>query len=84
MGELPIAKGRARKFGVICDPNEFTDLMVVSDQSLSAETYKTFVCVDVTEPNGKPSFHLPTSKILEQKLFAGSTPQFLVTVQIDG
>jgi hypothetical protein len=78
----PTAAHEPRAFGVTCDPAEFLDVMEVPASLLSAETYKTHISIDLTEPGSQPII-TPGSQVLAQHAFKDAIPLILVSVIAD-
>jgi len=54
----------ARAFGVICDEDEFSDVMEIPVEMLSPKKYEMAVSIDVTEPGGKAILTMPNREII--------------------
>ena len=73
----PTASHEPRAFGIICNPNEFTDVMEVPVGVLSSKRYGTHITVDLTEPDCPP---MRGPAVFIQQSFDDSIPWIWVSV----
>jgi hypothetical protein len=77
----PIASGEPRRFGVICNPSEFSEVMEIPVEMLSAKKYDTFISIDLTAPRGEAILTMPDRQVLTQHIFDDAVPHVLVSLQ---
>ena len=68
-----------RRLGIICNPTEYDDVMVLSRSDLDDAQYTTHVSADLTERGGL--FNIPGATILAQHRFDDAIPEILVTLE---
>lgn len=75
-----LASDEPRAFGVLCDPNKFSEIMEIPVEILSPKHYETYTSVDASEPGLQPVLMGGREEILLRRVFDDAIPHITVTV----
>ena len=74
-----IASDEPRAINILCQSASFVDVFEIPLSDLRPEKYRTFVSVDISEPDREPII-TPGAKVIRQAVFQDRVPWIIVTL----
>lgn len=74
-----ISREEPREINVPCPTADFDDVFEIPISDLRPEKYRTYLSVDLAEPNGSPIIY-PGAKVIRQKITQNVIPRILITL----
>ena len=79
MSILGMAASEPRCTNTPCKVEDYAQVFEISISDLRPEVYRTFLSIDLTGPDGKPSLY-PDATVLRQAIFQDFAPWIMVTL----